>query len=357
MEMTTSSYSASYGRLQAISINFLSKDFIETLVKAEDVNEVSRLLESTWYGAEIDRAAAMYAPPELLEVAINRHLVEVNKIALEATPFSGKQAIRAYFSKWDIHNIELILSSKVIGRTITETEPFLVSSRNFPAGITAGNIPHDEMKIILSQPTVEGVVNQLVKYNYGTILIQNLDMYQKTSDISPMMTELLSFYYTNLLESIKFFQGDEGIARDLFRTQIDKKNILTILKGKDSKLDRDLVKKHLIEYGRIPIDRLLEIFTANTVDEFINRIEEHIKFGDLLENYAKTQNLVDFEVAMDKYINNNYVKKLKNIALSIGTIFHFIIKAEFEWDNIKRIAYGKRYNLTPERISSMLVTE
>lgn len=355
--MTTSSYSSSFGRLQAISTNFLSKEYMETLVKAEDVAEVSRMLESTWYGPEIDRAAAMYSPPELLEVAINRHLVEVNKIALEATPFSGKQAIRAYFSKWDIHNIELILSSKVIGRTITETEPFLVSSRNFPAGITAGNIPHDEMKIILSQPTVEGVVNQLVKYKYGPILIQNLDTYQKTSDISPMMTELLSFYYTNLLESIKFFQGDEGIARDLFRTQIDKKNILTLLKGKDSKLDRDVVKKHLIEEGRIPIEKLLEIFTANSVDDFVARIEEFIKFGDLLNNYVKSQNLVDFEVAIDKYINHNYVRKLKNIALSIGTIFYFIITAEFEWDNIKRIAYGKRYNLTPERISSMLVLE
>jgi len=122
----------------------------------------------------------------------------------------------------------------------------------------------------------------LVKYKYGTILIQNLDTYQKTSDISPMMTELLSFYYTNLLESIKFFQGDEGITRDLFRTQIDKKNILTLLKGRDSKLERDLVKKHLIEYGKIPVDKLLEFFTANTVDELINRIEEHIKFGDLL---------------------------------------------------------------------------
>ena len=77
--------------------------------------------------------------------------MEVNKIALEATPFSGKQSIRAYFSKWDIHNIELILSSKVIGRTITETEPFLVSSRNFPAGITAGNIPH--VLVILTDMT------------------------------------------------------------------------------------------------------------------------------------------------------------------------------------------------------------
>ena len=355
--MTTSPYSSAFGRLQAISTNFLSHELIQNLVKAEDVGEVARMLESTWYGPEIDRAAALYSPPELLEVAINRHLVEVNKIALEATPFSGKQAIRAYFSKWDIHNIELILSSKVIGRTITETEPFLVSSRNFPAGITAGNIPHDEMKIILSQPTVEGVVNQLVKYKYGTILIQNLDTYQKTSDISPMMTELLSFYYINLLESIRFFQGDEGIARDLFRTQIDKKNILTLLKGKDSNLDRDTVKKHLIEEGKVPIEKLMEIFSSNSVEDFVNRINEHIKFDDLLDNYSKTHNLIDFEVAMDKYINNHYVRKLKNIALSIGTIFYFIITAEFEWDNIKRIAYGKRYNLTPERINSLLVLE
>ena len=122
-----------------------------------------------------------------------------------------------------------------------------------------------------------------------------------------MMTELLSFYYTNLLESIKFFQGDEGIARDLFRTQIDKKNILTLLKGKDSRLERDLVKKHLIEEGKIPIEKLLEIFSSNSVEDFVTRIEEFIKFGDLLDNYVKSQNLVDFEVAIDKYINRNYL--------------------------------------------------
>ena len=162
--MTSSSYSSSFGRLQSLSVNFLSSNILQNLLHAKDVSEMTRILESTWYGAEIERAASLYSPPELLEVALNRHIVEINKIALEATPFSGKTAIRAYLLKWDIHNIELILSSKIIGRTITETEPFLVSSRNFPAGISAGNISHDEMKIILSQTGVEGVVNHLVKY-------------------------------------------------------------------------------------------------------------------------------------------------------------------------------------------------
>lgn len=355
--MPTSQYSSSFGRLQAISTSLLSQDFIQNLVRVKDIFEMTKMLESTWYGPEIERAASVYQPPELLEVALNRHLVEINKISLEASPFSGKSAIRAYLLKWDIHNIELILSSKSMGRTITETEPFLVSSRNFPAGISAGNIPHDEIKIILSQSGVEGVVNQLVKYNYGTILMQHLDTYQKTGDLAPMMTSLQGYYYQNLLESLKFFQGDEGVIRELVRTEIDKKNVLTLLKSKEANLDKEIVGRHLVEGGKIPLTELIEIYGIKNMAEFVSKIEVHFALGQELAQYKKTNSLIDFEVALDKFITSTYVKKLKNIVLSIGTIFHFVISAEHERENIMRIAYGKRYNLSTERIGSMLLYE
>jgi len=353
--MTTSSYASSFGRLQAISSSFLSKEFIHSLVQAKDVPELTRLLESTSYGPEIERASSLYSSPELLEVALNRRIFEVNKLALEATPFSGRAAIRAYLLKWDIHNIELILSSKMTGRTITETEHFLVSSRNIPANISAGNILHDEMKIILSQTNVEGVVNQLVKYRYGPILMQHLDSYQKTGDLGPMMTDLMSYYYTNLMESLKFFQGDEGIVRDLFRAQIDKKNILSMLKGKKSDLDRDVVNKHIIKGGKIPMEVLNDIFTLKSNEEFLSKVQDYYNLDEYLVTFRKTNSLIDFEIAFDKFINKTYVKRLKNISLSLGTIFYFIITAEYEWDNIKRIAFGKQYNLPTERIKSVLL--
>lgn len=356
--MATSSYSSSFGRLKSLSINFISPTFLQNLVHAKDVAEMTRILEPTWYGPEIERAASLYSPPELLEVALNRHIVEINKIALESTPFSGREAIRAYLLKWDIHNIELILSSKIIGRAITETEPFLVSSRNFPAGISAGNISHDEMKIILSQAGVDGVVNHLVKYRYGPILMQHLDTYQKTGDLGPMMADLIAYYYTTLIESLRFFQGDEGVIRDLFRVQIDKRNILNLLKGKDSDLDRELINKHLIKGGNISRDELFDILGSKSIEEFIGKVQKHYNLADLLkETYLKTHSLIDFEVAFDKFISKSYLKRLKNISLSLGSIFHFIISAEYEWDNIKRIAYGKRYDFSLERITSMLVLE
>jgi len=353
--MGTSPYSASFGRLQSISISFLKPEFLESLLKANDVNDMIKLLEPTWYGEEIKKAASVYQGPSLLEVALNRHLVMINKIILESAPFSGKNAVRAYLSKWDLYNIELILSSKMMGRTITETESMLVSSRNIPAGIAAGNISHDEIKIILSESGVEGVVNKLAKYGYGVELMKYLDEFQKTGDLGPMMSAMHASYYQKLLESLKFFQGDEGIIRELTRAEIDKKNILTLLKAKESDVDKELVADHLVEGGRIPAKDLTDIYEVKDVAEIISKIDSYYKLGDVLEQFKTSKSLIDFEIAITQFINNNYVKKLKNIALSIGTIFYFIINAEYEHENLKRIAYGKRYNFSPDKIREMLL--
>jgi len=56
---------------------------------------MDKQFESTWYGEEIKKSASVYKEAELLEVAVNRHIVETNKIISEATPFSGKNAVRA----------------------------------------------------------------------------------------------------------------------------------------------------------------------------------------------------------------------------------------------------------------------
>ena len=267
--MPTSQYASSFGRLQAISLNLLSKETMQSIMKAKDETDIVKILEPTWYGPEIEKAATLFKDASLLEVALNRHLVMVNKIALEATPFNGKSAVRSYLSKWDIYNIELILSAKSMNRPITEVESFIVSSRNVPAGVSAGNIPHDEMKTILSQNNVEGVVNQLVKYDYGPILMKNLEEYQKAGDLGPMMSALQVHYYQNLLESLKFFQGDEGLIRSLIRAEIDKKNVLRLLKAKESDLDKDLVGKHINDGGLDSKNELLDNYGEKDESEIV----------------------------------------------------------------------------------------
>ena len=353
--MGSSQYASSFGRLQSIAINFLSEDFLQNMLKANNVTEMIKQLESTWYGEEIKKAASVYKDAALLEVALNRHIVETNRIISEATPFAGKNAVRTYLSKWDLYNIELILSSKAMGREITETESLLVSSRNVPAGIAAGNISHDEIKLILAETTVDGVVNKLTKYDYGVVLMKYLDEFQKTGDLGPMMSALHESYFQKLLESLKFFQGDEGAIRELVRAEIDKKNVLNLLKAKESNLEKDIVSKHLIEGGRISTKELLDSYEVKDVVEMVGRFDSYFKLTDSIEQYKTSKSLIDFEVGITKNIFENNVKKLRNIALSIGNIFYFIFRAEIEHENLKRITYGKRYDISIDKIKEMLL--
>ena len=353
--MGSSQYASSFGRLQSIAINFLSEDFLQNMLKANNVTEMVKQLESTWYGEEIKKAASVYKDAALLEVALNRHIVETNRIISEATPFAGKNAVRTYLSKWDLYNIELILSSKAMGREISQTESLLVSSRNVPAGIAAGNISHDEIKIILAETTVDGVVNKLTKYDYGVVLMKHLDEFQKTGDLGPMMSALHELYFQKLLESLKFFQGDEGAIRELVRAEIDKKNLLNLLKAKESNLEKDIVSKHLIDGGRISTKELLDSYDVKDVIEMVGRFDSHFKLADAIEQYKTSKSLIDFEVGITKNIFENNVKKLRNIALSIGNIFYFIFRAEIEHENLKRITYGKRYDISNDKIKEMLL--
>jgi len=208
---------------------------------------------------------------------------------------------------------------------------------------------------VLSQPNVEAAVNQLVRYGYGTVLMQHLGNYQKTADLGQMMATLQRYYYSVLLEALKFFQGDEGVIRELIRVEIDKKNILSLLKAKESNLEKEVVIQHLIEGGNIPTPQLEEMYMVRNVEELLGRIDTYYKLGDRLDQYKKTKSLIDFEGALDRVISETYLNRLKTLPLSIGTIFYFIMWAERERENIRKIVYGKHYNLAMERISSMLV--
>ena len=107
---------AGLGRLRALSLSFLTKDKLDELARAKDTAEIAQQLESTWYGPEVEAAASVYKPPELIEVAVNRHLVGVNRTAMQTVPLFGKAALTAYLAKWDIENIELILAAKSLGK-------------------------------------------------------------------------------------------------------------------------------------------------------------------------------------------------------------------------------------------------
>ncbi|EQD27418.1 V-type ATP synthase subunit C, partial [mine drainage metagenome] len=184
--MAGSPYASALGRFKALQPTLLTKDAVSALARAKDLSDILKLLEPTVYGPELVRAGATYRGTAVLEVAINHVFVRRQRLLIEAASFAGKPVMRAYLRRWDIENIGLILSAKAEGRPVSETESFLVSSREIPAGLFAGTMGLDDFRSLLALPTLDAVATQLVRYGYGGVLLPLLETYARTHDIFPL---------------------------------------------------------------------------------------------------------------------------------------------------------------------------
>ena len=354
--MAGSPYASALGRIKASTSNFLGKEMYATLTGARDVVEITKLLESTPYGPEINQAAASYSGATLLEIAINRTFVRRNRQALEAAPFAGRRLIQTYLRRWDIQNIALILASKAQGRTVVETDQFLVSSRDMPAGLFAGALALDDIRQVLDQPTLEGVATALVRFGYGATLLPLLEQYSQTHDIFPLVHALESEYYRNLLETARYYQGDEWVARLFIQSEIDLRNVLLLLKGKDSELPVEEVVSRFFPGGTLAPDGVTDLYSAAAVPDLAQALEN--RFPSLAEGsdqYREDRTLTGYEVALARERGTWELRRLRAYPVSVGVLFGFLLLAELERADLRRIVYGNVYGIPVARIERILV--
>ncbi len=355
--MAGSPYASALGRLQPEFPAFLPKEAYGSLLAAKDPIDLAKLLESSPYGEDIARTRTTHPGGSMLEVAINRTFVRRNRHAYEATPYAGRRVVAAYLGRWDIQNIELILSAKAQGRTLTETEDHLVSSREIPAGLYAGVLTLDDFRLLLAQPSVEAVVTALAPFGYGATVLPHLEAFERTHDIFPILAALDRQYYLDVPAAARFFQGDEWVVRGLLASEIDVRNALLLLKGKRSELPLPELLGRWIPGGTIAVESASDLYSARGVPELADRLAERFpSIGGGTEEFRASANLTGYESALERDRLANELKRLRTYPLSLAVIFAYLLRAEVERGDLRRLAFGKLYGLPNERLEQLLVT-
>jgi len=355
--MAASAYASALGRLKPEFTAFLPKETYALLAAAKDPNEVAKVLDATPYGPDVQAARAAYQGVSLVEIAINRTFVRRNRHAYEATPFAGREVVGAYLTRWDLQNIEMILSSKALGRTVTETEEHLVSSREIPAGLYAGVLTLDDFRQLLAQPTVEAIATGLVRYGYGATVLPLLEAFQRTHDVFPILHALDREYYRRVLEAARFFQGDEWVVRQFLGSEIDVRNALLLLKGKAADLPMDEVLSRWFEGGTFPAAQVPDLYGVRGVPELVDRLAA--RFPSIAEGtaeYTNAQSLTGYESALSRDRATAELKRLRTYPLSLSVIFTYLLLAELEREDVRHVAFGKLYGFSAERLTPLLVS-
>jgi V/A-type H+/Na+-transporting ATPase subunit C len=355
--MAASAYASALGRLKPEFTAFLTKETYVQLTAAKDPNEVAKILDGTPYGPDVQAARAAYQGVALVEIAINRTFVRRNRHAYEATPFAGRGVVGAYLTRWDLQNIELILAAKAQGRSVTETEDHLVSSREIPAGLYAGVLTLDDFRQLLAQPTLEATATALVRYGYGGIVLPLIEAFQRTHDIFPILHALDREYYRRVLEASRFFQGDEWVVRQFLASEIDVRNALLLLKGKAADLPMDEVVSRWFDGGTVLAAQVPDLYGVRGVPELVDRLAA--RFPSVTEGTAEfqsAQSLTGYETALSLDRAVTELRRLRTYPLSLSVVFTYLLLAELEREDIRRIAFAKLYSIPADRLTPLLVS-
>ncbi|MEM3670750.1 MAG: V-type ATPase subunit [Thermoprotei archaeon] len=344
-----------YGRLKTYSTSFLSLDQINALARSKDVKEFVQQLTQTWYRAYLEQFSAEYRPPELVEVAVNSHLAALNQLVVSSSPVYGRGALLAYLSKWDIYNIELILAAKAQNSPLKEAQKFLVSARNIPVSLGGVAIGFNELRLLLQQPDIESLIKETVKYGYGASMLEKLGEYRESGDLGVFSAAIYRKYYSDLLWQLRFLRGDEGSVRDYVRAEISKKNMFSALKALDSKMSREQLMSHLIDGGFVPASSLAEAYASGSRPEIVRRFSSCFDVEKILEQGGADASLAKLETAVDQEVVSRYAKKIANNSLSAVSSIAFLIRAETERANIRRVLYGVAYGMPEQDISGMIL--
>jgi V/A-type H+/Na+-transporting ATPase subunit C len=349
-------YASSLGRIKATTQGFLRKEQFNALLGARDLGEIAKLLEGSWYGPELTQAMATLQGAEALEAGVNRRFVKLNRFAYSVAPFAGRPVVGAYLRRWDLENIAVVLSAKAYGRLLSEGESFLVSDRESPAGLSAGLLGLDDLRGLIAQTTVEGVANQLVKFGYGQVLLQKLDAFSASKDIFPLVQALDRQYFQQLRGAMQFFQGDEWVVRDYLSGEIDVRNLMTVLKAKRHRVGAEDLASALLDGGTLSPKALLDLVNLASVADIAAAVGGAFPLSEGLAAFQENGTMTAFETALRRRHVGKSLTRMRVYPLSLAGIFGFLLQAEVERSDVRKIIYGKVYGWSGERIAKDLVS-
>ena len=352
--MVQAVYAYANARAKALQSDLLSQAKLESLASLKDFDEISHELNLTSYKDDLAALSVKYSGADLLEAAINRNLVRALKTVISLTPRDAKDVIALVLGRWDIRNINLVITSKALGYSFgSQSEVFLVSSHDFPLGPIAGSLTYYDLKNLIDMKDIASVV-EWVGIRYGADLEPFLEKYRTDEDIGPLLLQIELTYLRRLVTAMSGRSGTDTRVLGAIKGRIDQKNLVALLKAKQRNLNVADISKFAVDGGNISKQALSDLFRAGGVEELVESLKPYYDLTEGLNEY-RSRGLVVLENLLTKRISQKTITSLRVAPPSISSIVAYISLKELEVENLTKIIRGKETGVPEAEIKASLV--
>ena len=247
-----------YGTVKSFTLKgvLLTRDDYRTLAESRDMDEFITRLKNTRY---LDAVSDLQKPytAEKVEQALKTDLINyhamMNRIA------RGSEALQAYFTRYMVWNLKLLLKSKALGKSEEEIR----SKLNLRAEEIIGR--RDVIIRALIAKDLDEAIASLAQTEFANDAQEAVRVYREKQDIQAFDTYLDHAFYSKLYSSLS---NAEKEVRDLISIELDSYNMLSILRAKFWNLNEQQIQALIVgRSAALSRDTMQKLISAYNVQE------------------------------------------------------------------------------------------
>lgn len=312
-------------RIRHAEKKLLTKQQLQRLADAKNLEDAIKLLNETSYSSELSKLDR----PENYEQVLSEVLNKTYKEAMEISP--EKSLVEILSCKYDYHNLKVLVKENIL------KEKF------------------DSMYCMLDENEIEAFRKLALKNDEGLSkdFKECLDFFETTKDPQDIDIFIDKKYFEKVLSLAEGFKLE--MITEYFKAMIDFINLRTFIRCRKQNQVKETLEKVLIKGGDVETDKILDMFYEDI--EILPIKLKAYKIGRVLskivEEYKNTNSLNSFEKSMDDYLVE-IVRKAKSIHYGAEVIFSFLFAKEMEIKNLRLILVGKVNGLSADFIKERL---
>ena len=323
----------------------LTKDDFQTLAESRDLEELITRIKNTVYGEAVSDVQKPYTSIGI-ESALRNKLADIHYSIAKTSGNSG--ILDAYYMKFIVSNLKMILKGKILGKSQDEIEAHL--------NLHAEELykQRDVVVKALGAKDLEEVAASLNQIKFGGEIAKAVALYNEKKNVQVFDTYFDKILYSHLASAMKNYPYKE--ATKLVAMDIDFYNILSVIRGKFWELQEDQIQDLIIPTSFSAREMLDRMIAAGTVRDAFNELAA-TKYRDLVPQVENELDAIagferSFEMAMYEAALRSFTRMF-SFATSVG-----ITKLTmFEVRNLAAIAFAVEQKIPTEITMSKLILE
>lgn len=323
----------------------LSRSDLQTLAESRDLDELITRIKNTTYSEAVSKVTKPITA-EKLESALRSHLADVH---FSIAKTAGDKVLDAYYLKFIIWNLKLILKGKVLGKTQEELE-------------TKINLHAEELikqrDIILKALVAKDLEETVASLNntiFGEDIAKAVALYNESKNLQVFDTYFDKVLIKQLSKSLQL-SGDRDLAK-IVSMDIDYYNILSVIRGKFWGLDEQQINDLIVSYSpSAPKDLIGRMMAAATLKDAFSELA-NTRYKELIPQKENEMDAIaEFERAFEMLVYKSSISSFTKM-FSSGTSVGITKLSGYEVRNIAAIAFAVEQKIPTQTTMSKLIVE